>query len=303
MQSLKDKNKDLINQTTLFNDSEIQALTDFESGQQSLPDREQALENYKEIKDINRKLASLNKVLDTSPSQEAIQEIYDQIRLKEKDLQYNNHRIEIADREISSMNYERENLERELASYYEEKISNETTQDSAHRIIRHAEKVQNTMKVFKERVIAHHSIRLEQNITDSFNELLRKKNFISTVQINPADLTISILKKNEERFDPDKFSAGERQLFAVAVIWGLVRTASQDIPAIIDTPMGRLDSEHRLKLVKNYFPKASKQTILLSTDEEIVKDLYNQLKPSIAQSYLLEFDDTIGATKIKEGYF
>ena len=303
MQSLKNKNKDLINQTTLFNDNEIQALTDFESGQQSLPDREQALENYKEIKDINRKLASLNKVLDTSPSQEAIQEIYDQIRLKEKDLQYNNHRIEIADRELASMNYERENLERELASYYEEKISNETTQDSAHRIIRHAEKVQNTMKVFKERVIAHHSIRLEQNITDSFNELLRKKNFISTVQINPTDLTISILKKNEERFDPNKFSAGERQLFAVAVIWGLVRTASQDIPAIIDTPMGRLDSEHRLKLVKNYFPKASKQTILLSTDEEIVKDLYNQLKPSIAQSYLLEFDDTIGATKIKEGYF
>ena len=31
------------------------------------------------------------------------------------------------------------------------------------------------MKVFKERVIAHHSIRLEQNITDSFNELLRKR--------------------------------------------------------------------------------------------------------------------------------
>ena len=121
MQSLKNKNKDLINQTTLFNDNEIQALTDFESGQQSLPDREQALENYKEIKDINRKLASLNKVLDTSPSQEAIQEIYDQIRLKEKDLQYNNHRIEIADRELASMNYERENLERELASYYEEK--------------------------------------------------------------------------------------------------------------------------------------------------------------------------------------
>ena len=71
------------------------------------------------------------------------------------------------------MNYEK--LERELASYYEEKISNETTQDSAHRIIRHAAKVQNTMQVFKERVIAHHSIRLEQNITDSFNELLRKR--------------------------------------------------------------------------------------------------------------------------------
>ena len=195
-----------------------------------------------------------------------------------------------------------EGLERELSSYYEEKLSNENNQDSAERIVRHAEKVQNTMRVFKEKVIAHHSVRLEQNITESFNELIRKKNFISTVQINPADLTVSIFKKNEERFDPDKFSAGERQLFAVAVIWGLVRTASQDIPAIIDTPMGRLDSEHRLKLVKNYFPNASKQTILLSTDEEIVKDLYDQLEPNIAQSCLLEFDDNVGATKIKS-YF
>tara|TARA_Y100000996_G_C22557513_1_gene656101 strand:- start:1277 stop:3235 length:1959 start_codon:yes stop_codon:yes gene_type:complete len=303
MNSLQEKNKDLINQTILFNDQEIQALIDFQSGQQSQPDKDQSLQNYKEIKDINRKLASLNKVLDTSPSQEAIQEIYDQIRLKEKDLQYNDHRLEIADREIKSLKYEMDGLERELNSYYEEKLSNENTQDSAKRIVRHAEKVQITMRAFKERVIAHHSVRLEQNITDSFNELIRKKNFISTVQINPTDLTISILKKNEERFDPDKFSAGERQLFAVAVIWGLVRTASQDIPAIIDTPMGRLDSEHRLKLVQNYFPKASKQTILLSTDEEIVKDLYDHLKPNIVQSYLLEFDDNLGATQIKEGYF
>ena len=303
MRELQNKNKDLVSQSTLFNEYEIQALLDFQSGQQSLPDKEQALQNYKEIKDILGKLASLNKVLDTSPSQEAIQEIYDQIRTKEKDLQYNQHRIEIADKEIASMQYEIEGLERELGAYYEEKISNETSQDSSQRIVRHAERVQETMRIFKQKVIAHHSLRLEQNITNSFNELIRKKNFISTVQINPADLSISILKKNEERFDPDKFSAGERQLFAVAVIWGLVRTASQDIPAIIDTPMGRLDSEHRLKLVQNYFPKASKQTILLSTDEEIVKDLYNHLKPNIAQSYLLEFDDTVGATKIREGYF
>ena len=115
MQSLKEKNKDLVSQSILFNDQEIQALIDFQSGQQSQPDKDQALQNYSEIKDINRKLASLNKVLDTSPSQEAIQEIYDQIRTKEKDLQYNEHRIEIADREMKSLNFEMEGLERELS--------------------------------------------------------------------------------------------------------------------------------------------------------------------------------------------
>ena len=245
----------------------------------------------------------MNKVLDTSPSQEVIQEIYDAIRSKEKEVLYINHRIEINQKELNSKQNEIDSIEKELISYYEEKINKETIHDSAQRIITHSDKVRETMVIFKQKVIAHHSIKLEENITNSFNDLIRKKNFISTIQINPVDLSIKILKKNEESFDPDKFSAGERQLFAVAVIWGLVRTASQDIPAIIDTPMGRLDSEHRLKLVKNYFPKASKQTILLSTDQEIIHDLYDHLKPNIVQSYLLEFDDTLGATAIKEGYF
>ena len=66
--------------------------------------------------------------------------------------------------------------------------------------------------------------------------------------------------------------------------------------------MGQLDSEHRLEVGKTIFLKRASRQFYYQP-MKIVKDLYNQLKPSIAQSYLLEFDDNIGATKIKEGYF
>jgi DNA sulfur modification protein DndD len=37
------------------------------------------------------------------------------------------------------------------------------------------------------------------------------------------------------------------------------------LPAIIDTPMARLDARHREHLVERYFPNASHQVIILST--------------------------------------
>jgi DNA sulfur modification protein DndD len=72
---------------------------------------------------------------------------------------------------------------------------------------------------------------------------------------------------------------------------------------IIDTPLGRLDSKHRKFFVENYFPNAGHQVILLSTDEEIVGGYYNSLKNSIAQEYLVEYDEVAQSSVVSNGYF
>ena len=52
-----------------------------------------------------------------------------------------------------------------------------------------------------------------------------------------------------------------------------------------------------------YFPSASRQVVLLSTDEEIVGDYLAQLEPHVGCRYLLDYDEESDATAIKEGYF
>ena len=72
---------------------------------------------------------------------------------------------------------------------------------------------------------------------------------------------------------------------------------------IVDTPLGRLDSIHREHLIDRYFPYASHQVVLLSTDEEIGDAHLDRLGDAVGRSYRLEFDDATGCTSVTEGYF
>mgnify|MGYP001182991589 CR=1 FL=1 len=126
---------------------------------------------------------------------------------------------------------------------------------------------------------------------------------IKSLKINPDSFEL-ILHNSQGQVVPARtLSAGERQLLATAILWGLARAAGRPLPVIIDTPMGRLDSAHSSHFVDRYLPHASHQVLVLSTDEEIVDEYLSILKPYIGQQYLLEHDDTAGHTVIKNGYF
>ena len=79
--------------------------------------------------------------------------------------------------------------------------------------------------------------------------------------------------------------------------------SSKTLPTVIDTPLGRLDKSHRENLIKNYFPNASRQVILLSTDEEITVEQLDKLMPSVGALYHLESTEKANETVITEGYF
>jgi len=106
-----------------------------------------------------------------------------------------------------------------------------------------------------------------------------------------------------ETIPTNRLSAGERQLFAISTLWGLARVSGRPLPNIIDTPLGRLDSKHRSNLVDNYFPHASHQVIILSTDEEINQSYLDRIKKHIGRSYKLLYCDKSASTEIRDGYF
>jgi len=83
----------------------------------------------------------------------------------------------------------------------------------------------------------------------------------------------------------------------------LARTSGRELPIIIDTPLSRLDSDHRRSIVEKYYPTAGSQVIILSTDTEVDKQYYQLLIPRVEKAYLLDYDLVLGRTKIVPGYF
>ena len=72
---------------------------------------------------------------------------------------------------------------------------------------------------------------------------------------------------------------------------------------MIDTPLARLDEGHRTNIVEKFFPIASHQVMIFSTDKEIEKNDYRKLKPHMARSYAMEYLEDEGTTKKHDGYF
>jgi DNA sulfur modification protein DndD len=175
--------------------------------------------------------------------------------------------------------------------------------EDRERLLRHSQKTRDTLAKFREEVTCRHVARIEALILESFTQLLRKKSLISAIEIDPTTFALSLTGGDGQPVAFDKLSAGERQLLATSLLWGLARASGRPIPTVIDTPLGRLDSTHRAHLVERYFPVAAHQVILLSTDEEIHEQNLGRLKPAIARSYRLEFDDTTRRTHVEPGYF
>ena len=65
--------------------------------------------------------------------------------------------------------------------------------------------------------------------------------------------------------------------------------------------LGRLDSIHRAKLVESYFPNASHQVLILSTDTEVDQSYFEALGP--ATSHALHLVNHGTWTEVEEGYF
>jgi DNA sulfur modification protein DndD len=184
-----------------------------------------------------------------------------------------------------------------------EEIELRSSEDSLSRFQKHSDKVRKTLVEFKTRIIRKNAAEIEALMLESFQSLLRKPGLISGLSIDPTTFAVTLLDRAGKPLPFDRLSAGERQLLATSLLWGLAKASGRPIPTIIDTPLGRLDSSHRRHLTERYFPHASHQVLLLSTDEEIVGKYLHAIEPFMTRSYHLAHNEALGSTSINPGYF
>lgn len=152
--------------------------------------------------------------------------------------------------------------------------------------------------------MAERKIRdLEREFLHSITKLARKSDMDMRAKINPSNFSVDLVRKDGSHINKNELSAGEKQIYAIAILEALARTSGRKLPIIIDTPLGRLDSKHRENLVKHYFPHASHQVIILSTDTEIDKDYVNQFSTHLSHAFKLNYNKNDESTTATEGYF
>ena len=161
----------------------------------------------------------------------------------------------------------------------------------------------NVLKTYKVRLQKEKAQKLAKTMTHCFRSIASKQNLIGEIQIDPVTLDFIYLDSAGIEFNRSSFSAGERQLLVISMLWALGICSKKRLPVIIDTPLARLDSAHRETLITNYFPKASDQTILLSTDSEVYGKYYTMIQPYVDKEYTLVYSDQTKQTVIQNGYF
>jgi len=143
---------------------------------------------------------------------------------------------------------------------------------------------------------------LAERMTEMLQLLAHKKEMLHKVEIEPDTFEIRIVTSRGGTVRKDDLSPGEKQIYAVSLIWALGRVSGFSFPVIIDTPMARLDSRHRRAFVENYLPRVAEQVFVLSSDTELLYGDLATLEPFTADIFTLEYDQEQRKSTIQRGY-
>lgn len=181
-------------------------------------------------------------------------------------------------------------------------LSNMEYNDDNQRTIIYIHKVQGVLEKYEKELQRRKVDELANTITGCYKQIADKKHLIDRIVMDEVTLDFTYLDSRGKEVDKLTLSAGEKQMMVIAILWALAKCSRKKLPVIIDTPLSRLDGSHREALITKYFPNASEQTIILSTDTEINREYYQMMKPSIGDEYTLNYDDATKSTTIKKGY-
>ena len=255
------------------------------------------------ISSLEDKIATIESDLERVPAAERIAVIQNELNVARRKHADKISELEIIRSKRELLRKQRSDIDSRIERLIDQNVNSKVEEDDRQRMLKHSKKVRETLEIFRTRVVQQHISSMESLMFESFQKLLRKSGLVTGLQINPKNFEATLIGRDNKPLAFERLSAGERQLLATSMLWGLARASGRPIPTIIDTPLGRLDSAHRSNLTKRYFPNASHQVILLSTDEELVGNYLTDLQPYITRTFLLSHDEQSGATQIKEGYF
>lgn len=257
----------------------------------------------KEKTEIDNEIYAIQSSLETSGTTESEKELFEELQetiescttqigrlsvrlsnLNEEIVQIENKINEI-EQEIGKL-YEKHNFSKEKADFIEE-----------------CDAIANLMNTYMVKLRKNKVHLLQEKTFEMYKMLSSKSGLIKDLEIDDKTYEIVIRDKSGHEMKKSGLSAGEKEVFALSLLWGLAQTSQLNLPIVIDTPLSRLDSIHRDNIVNHYFPNAANQVIILSTDTEVDSSYFKNLEPHLTGAARLEFSQNNELTTVQEGYF
>lgn len=255
-------------------------------------------QHSRKLEKLHQDRRQIEKTLRRVPQEEILAPLLERLKELNKELGAAEMRLKHCDQELSLIEFRIKSAEREAAD-----IVGELQQaDGLSKRIETALKTRTVLEKYLERITQVKLRELSEELAVAFSSLSNKEGYYARVEIDSKTFESTLFTKYGDVVTREQLSAGERQIFATSLLWALAKTSRRPLPFIIDTPLGRLDHSHRKNLVENFFPRASHQVIILSTDAEIEGRYHKMLDPFVSHSYTLRYDPAEGETTYEESY-
>ena len=292
---LKDDNiADARHQISSFQFSEAE-----KSANGSLESKKALLELIAQYDDLESKLDDLGLNISRAPDEAELKSIFTEINAIELEIEKaSNRKMEIK-REIRELL----NIAIKLTYDLDKVYSRLQSEESSVKVDNVGNKVIEAMEKLSKTLIKDKITELELEFNKVFQRLTRKADMTHQVKINQENFKIELIDKLGNTVNKKRISSGEKQIYAFSMLESLGKVSGRNLPFIVDTPLGRLDSNHRTRLIENFFPKIGEQVIVLSTDTEVDEDFYDALMPHISKSYEIIYNESEGSSNVDSGYF
>lgn len=260
----------------------------FQHYDQAVQERADRIDDLRTITRTKRRLAEIRERLEDLSGLDA--EEQQDLRRRKAANDERKERLGAIKAELSLIAKEQQDLDRKIEAK-QKQIRDQERQVhlsvQAQRKVERAEQAHDFFLSYKEALRANKRDALEAAINRRFAQLMTSHGLIDRIRVD-EHFRLHFIDRDNEPIAMGSLSAGMKQIMATALLWGLKEVSGKSVPLVIDTPLARIDRAHQDNLLRQYYPHAGRQVIILPTDAELDADKHAMLAPHIYREYRLE---------------
>lgn len=224
---------------------------------------------------------------DVKPRTEALRMAFDQADAKFQKLADEKAQLDGVERGLTSQLGD-------LSAAIRQMEERQTKREPAEQRLEVAERVRDVIRATREQLVPLCRSAIASACTEHFSAMISDEYRKFTVDFDDQQQPL-LRGPNGELVAVAGMSGAQKRAFGLAFTLAVAESSGEECPIVIDTPVGNMDAEYRMRILKYLAKKAPGQLIFLSHDEEISREYASEIEPAVAAKYFVEFQ------QIREG--